>query len=50
MLTEKERSNMIQFLEKYFNIDSEQLLNSSDRMLETTYEFYYSRKEMECDF
>lgn len=50
MLNEKERQNMIQFLEMYFNIDPMQLANSNDRMLETTYEFYYARKEMECDF
>lgn len=50
MITEKERQNMIQFLVMYFGVDPIQLVNISDRMLETTYDFAYKRKEMESDF
>lgn len=50
MITEQERQNMIQFLVKYFGSDPEQLKNMSDSLLESVYEFFYSRTLMECDF
>ncbi|MCM3388259.1 hypothetical protein M3649_08945 [Ureibacillus chungkukjangi] len=50
MITEKERQNMMRFLIKYFGVDPKQLVNISDCMLETTYDFAYRRTEMECDF
>ena len=50
MLSEKERQNMIQFLVMYFGVDQNELMSISDSTLESTYEFAYSRKEMECDF
>ncbi|MDI7742477.1 hypothetical protein QMK38_10725 [Lysinibacillus fusiformis] len=50
MITEHERQNMMQFLIRYFGVDSSQLNGISDRMLEMTYEFAYRRTVMECDF
>lgn len=50
MMTEQERENMIQFLVTYFEAPLIQLMNMSDSTLESTYEFAYYRKEMECDF
>ncbi|HWK23588.1 MAG TPA: hypothetical protein VNS08_11215 [Ureibacillus sp.] len=49
-ITEKERQNMMQFLINYFGVDSSQLSNLSDLMLESTYDFAYRRTLMECDF
>lgn len=50
MITEKERQNMVQFLVKYFGVDPYQVRNMSDRALESTYDFAYTRFEMESDF
>lgn len=50
MISEKERQNMVQFLVMYFGSDPNQLNNMSDSSLERIYEFFYSRKLMECDF
>ncbi|MED3661213.1 hypothetical protein NST62_00845 [Ureibacillus sp. FSL K6-8385] len=49
MLSNTERKNIIQFLVTYFGVEPMQLLNVSDRMLEDTYNFVYSRFEMEAD-
>ncbi|MEK4496776.1 MULTISPECIES: hypothetical protein [Ureibacillus] len=49
MLSNTERKNMVQFLVKYFGLEPIQLVNISDRMLEATYDFAYSRFEMETD-
>ncbi|WP_332646065.1 BH0509 family protein [Lysinibacillus sp. 54212] len=50
MISEQERKNMVHFLVMYFGSDPNQLNNFSDSMLETTYEFAYTRTVMECDF
>lgn len=50
MVSIRERENMIQFLVKYFGVNYSQLTEMSDRSLEYTYEFAYSRTEMESDY
>ncbi|MEK4229730.1 BH0509 family protein [Solibacillus sp. FSL H8-0538] len=50
MISEQERQNMVHFLVMYFGSDLNQLKNLSDSMLESTYEFAYTRTLMECDF
>jgi len=49
MLSNTERKNIIQFLVTYFGLEPIQFVNISDRMLEATYDFVYSRFEMEAD-
>ncbi|WP_394232102.1 BH0509 family protein [Niallia oryzisoli] len=50
MLSNLERDNIIQFLVNYFGVNRFQLEEMSDHSLENTYEFAYSRTEMESYF
>ena len=50
MITEREKENMVQFLVKYFGGDQHQLNKMNYWTLEKTYEFAYSRIEMENNF
>lgn len=50
MISEQERQNMVRFLVMYFGSDPNQLKYFTDGMLESTYEFAYTRTLMECDF
>ncbi|NLY78948.1 MAG: hypothetical protein GX072_03280 [Lysinibacillus sp.] len=50
MLTNMERKNIVHFLVTYFGVEPLQLVHMPDHMLETTYDFAYSRLEMERDF
>lgn len=49
MLTNMERRNMVNFLVTYFGVEPMQLIHISDQMLEDTYNFAYTRFEMEGD-
>lgn len=49
MLSNLERKNIVEFLVTYFGLEPLQLVNISDRMLDETYDFVYSRLEMEAD-
>lgn len=50
MISKQERQNMVRFLVMYFGSDPNQFIFFTDSMLETTYEFAYTRTLMECDF
>jgi len=47
MLSNSERKNIVHFLVTYYGVDPLQLVNISDRMLEATYDYAYSRITMQ---